>query len=149
MLKNMAANLESKTKTPQEGDVEVATGAFIIRNGKLFLATGPKFHNEWVVPGGHVNFKESSKDCIEREVKEEINVEVEATEMFGITESTNRVIAGRERHFIFINWKCKIVKGEPKVDGVEFTKSTWMPLEQALIDPQVAESVKISLRKMK
>ena len=145
----MAANLESNNKISREGDVEVATGAFIVQDGKLFLATGPKFHNEWTVPGGHVNFKENSKDCIEREVKEEIGVDVEAIEMFGITESTNRKIQGRDRHFIFINWKCKILNGEPKLDGKELTKSTWMPLEQVLTDPQVTESVKISLRKMK
>ncbi|MFH1247228.1 MAG: NUDIX domain-containing protein, partial [Candidatus Micrarchaeota archaeon] len=69
MERNTANRSESKKKerTPQEGDVEVATGAFIIRDGKIFLATGSKFHGEWVVPGGHINFGESSKDCIERE----------------------------------------------------------------------------------
>lgn len=147
----MDGNLENKpeAKMRKENKVEVATGAFIIRDGKLFLATGPKFHDQWVVPGGHLNFQESSKDCIEREVKEEIGVDVEATVMFAVIEDTNRVIAGRTHHFVFINWKCKILKGEPKLDGIEFTKMTWMPLEQVLTDSHVAESVKASLRKMK
>ncbi len=146
----MAKNTESKKdkNTPRDGEVEVATGAFIIRNEKLFLATGPKFHGEWVVPGGHLNFRESSKDCIEREVKEEIGIDVKAVEMFGITEWPSRKIAGRDRHFVFINWKCEIVKGEPKVDGVELTKMTWMPLNEVEKNPKVTQSVKISLRKM-
>lgn len=131
-----------------ENEVEIATGAFIVKNGKLFLATGPKFHDEWVVPGGHLHFKESSKDCVEREVKEEIGIEVKAVEMFGITESLSRRIHGRDRHFVFINWKCEVVTGEPKLDNDEFTKMTWMPLEQALKDEKVTESVRHSLKKM-
>ncbi len=142
----MAESTANNEREPQEGDVEVATGAFIIRDGKLFLATGQKFHDEWVVPGGHVNYRENAKQCIEREVMEEIGVKVNAVEMFGVTEATHRVVKGRARHFIFLNWKCELLNGEPKIDGVEFTKMTWMPMEQAARDPKVTGSVKTSLK---
>ncbi len=145
MEENSESNA-SKQHKPQEGDVEIATGAFIIRDDKLFLATGSKFHDEWVVPGGHLNFRENAKQCIEREVMEEINVKINAIEMFSVTEATHRVVKGRARHFIFLNWKCEVVTGEPKLDGVEFTKMTWMPIEQALIDPKVTGSVKASIK---
>ena len=68
--------------------------------------------------------------------------------MFGITESLSRRINGRDKHFVFINWKCNVVKGEPVLNNDEFTEMTWMPIEQALKDEKVTESVRHTLKKM-
>ena len=133
---------------PQEGDVEVATGAFIIRDGKLFLASGPKFHNQWVVPGGHVEYRETIQKCVEREVKEETNAEVKATELICVSEDLHKKVNGKERHFVFLNWKCELVNGEPKIDGKEFTKFIWMPLKEALANDNIADSLKEPLKKL-
>ncbi len=147
MEKNSENNI-SKSRKPQEGDVEVCTGAFIIRDNKVFLATGPKFHDKWVVPGGHVEYREKITDCVEREAKEETSAEVKAVEMICVSEDLHKKVNGRDRHFIFLNWKCEIVKGEPKVDGREFTKMTWMPIKEALADPNIAQSLKEPLEKL-
>ncbi len=132
----------------EKNEVEIATGAFIVRGEKVFLATGPKFHNKWTVPGGHINYQETSKDCVEREVREEIGVEAKACELFHTNEATKHLVGGRERHFVFLNWKCELVKGEPKLDGVEFTKGKWFTFQEALDDPAVMQSVKNCLHKL-
>ncbi|HII38922.1 TPA: NUDIX domain-containing protein [Candidatus Micrarchaeota archaeon] len=130
-----------------KNEVEVATGAFIIRNREILLVSGPKFHGKWTVPGGHVEFGETSKACVERKVKEELNVEGKATEMFSSQEATKHNICGRERHFVFLNWKCKI-NGEPKPDGVELTECVWMPLEEALDNTDVMDSIKEGIKRL-
>lgn len=132
---------------PRENEVEVTTGAFIIRDGKLFLATGPKFHDKWTVPGGHVDYRETSKQCVEREVKEELGVKCKAIELISASELTHHMIRGKDRHFIFLNWKCEINE-EPKIDGREFTKKVWMPLKEALDNPDVMPTVKEPLKKL-
>lgn len=132
----------------KENEVEVATGAFIIRDDKLFLATGPKFHDEWVVPGGHIDYQEKIVDCVEREVREETSAEVKATKLICVSEDLHKKVNGCKRHFVFLNWKCEIVKGEPNVDGKEFTKMTWMPIKEALSDPNIANSLKEPLQKL-
>ncbi len=134
--------------TTSKEEVEVATGAFIIHNEKVLLATGPKFSNMWTVPGGHLHFKEKMKDCIEREVQEEIGVKINAIEHFSTQEKIVHVIERRERHFIFLNWKCEITEGEPKIDGREFTKFTWMPVKKAIENEKVVESVRDALKIM-
>ncbi len=146
----MERNTENKmeNKPPREGDVEVCTGAFIIRDGKLFLATGPKFHDEWVVPGGHVEYREKITDCVEREAKEETSAEVKATELICVSEDLHKKVNDRERHFVFLNWKCEVVSGEPTVDGKEFIKFIWMPLKEALSNPNIANSLKEPLKKL-
>ena len=147
--KNDEQNIGSKKMTEhQEREVEVATGAFIIHSGKIFLATGSKFHDKWTVPGGHVDYRETSKDCIEREVKEEISVDVKAIELFSVQEAVHHTVKGRDRHFIFLNWKCEIVSGEPKVDGNEFTKMIWMNINEAMKDPNVMPTVREGLKKL-
>ncbi|MDP3742528.1 MAG: NUDIX domain-containing protein [Candidatus Micrarchaeota archaeon] len=130
---------------PREDEVEITTGAFIIRDGKIFLTTGPKFNNKWTVPGGHVNYRETSKDCIEREVKEELGIKCKAIELFSVSERTHHTVRGKDRHFIFLNWKCEITE-EPKIDGKEHDKAKWINIEDALDDPEVMSSVKEPLK---
>ena len=144
----MAQNTESKMLLPHEGEVEIATGAFIIRDGKIFLATGPKFHDKWTIPGGHIDYRETSKDCIEREVQEEINLKVKALDLFSVQEAVHHTIKGRDRHFVFLNWKCEIISGEQKIDNREFTKMIWMPVKDAMQDQNVMSTVREGLKKL-
>lgn len=148
MERNSENKTEQSERIPKEGDVEVATGAFIVRNGKIFLATGQKFHDKWTVPGGHVNFGETSKACVEREILEEIGIRAKACELFHTNEVTKQLINGRERHFVFLNWKCEVGAQEPKIDGKEFTKAKWFSMKEALEDPDVMASVKECIKKL-
>lgn len=53
----------------------------VIKNKKdkfLLVRAARGIHKgKWSLPGGKVNFKESSNDAIEREIKEELNIEFE------------------------------------------------------------------------
>lgn len=131
-----------------EQTVKVATGSFIVKEGKLLLATGPKFAPHWTVPGGKLAFGEKSDDCVKREAKEEVGVEIET---IGEPVYIERVvkISGEPTHFIFINYLCRIYAGEPKIDNRELTAMKWVKIEDVMKDETVNYSVRDSIEKFK
>ena len=56
------------------------TGAIIIKNGKLLFVKGKGFKELWI-PGGKIE-SESEEECLRRELKEEIGVEIEKLKFF-------------------------------------------------------------------
>ena len=62
--------------------IQVAIGVVIAEKGVLICqrpATG-KFPGLWEFPGGKIEPPESPADCVRRELKEELNIEVEITQ---------------------------------------------------------------------
>ncbi len=61
------------------------TAALISVRGRLFIAQRPpnkKFGLCWEFPGGKVDAEESLQDCLQREIKEELNWEIEVGQLF-------------------------------------------------------------------
>ncbi|MBU0457579.1 MAG: NUDIX domain-containing protein [Nanoarchaeota archaeon] len=56
------------------------------------------------VPGGFINFGEKPKDAVKREVKEEINLDVEITKVTSVWTS---IIKEEDLQIIGINYLCK------------------------------------------
>ncbi len=72
------------------GDYELphfrVTAALIPAYGQLFIAQRPpnkKFGLCWEFPGGKVDPHESLEHCLQREIKEELNWDIEVGELFG------------------------------------------------------------------
>jgi 8-oxo-dGTP diphosphatase len=49
------------------------------------------YPNTWDVPGGHVEEGETAAQCIVREMKEEMGLDIEGFELFSVREFTDRV----------------------------------------------------------
>ena len=49
------------------------------------------FPNTWDVPGGHVEEGETAAQCIVREMKEEMDLELEGIELFSVKEFGDRI----------------------------------------------------------
>ena len=64
--------------------------------------------NLWEFPGGKVESDESLFDAIEREIEEELNCTVKATDIFDEnTHEYEKIIVN------LIGIKCKLIQGEP------------------------------------
>ena len=64
--------------------MKTVTAAIIIRNGNVLIcrrAPGEKLAGFWEFPGGKLEEGESLKECIERELLEELGVESQAGEI--------------------------------------------------------------------
>lgn len=63
----------------------VVASAFINKDGKYLLTFCPKF-NFWRVPGGRPDFGEKAEDTLKREMKEELDIEIEIIKFLGFGE---------------------------------------------------------------
>jgi ADP-ribose pyrophosphatase YjhB (NUDIX family) len=63
-----------------------------------------------VPPGGKLEADESVRECIIRELKEELNIDVEINKLEAITEEKYE-----DGYWVFILYGAKIIKGEPTI----------------------------------
>ncbi len=95
----------------------VVTAGVIERGDRILITRRPRgTHGElkWEFPGGKLEADEDPRDCLIREVREELGIEI-ATD--GILE----VIFHRypERAVLLLFYRCHWVSGEPKAIGCE------------------------------
>lgn len=61
------------------------TAAIIIKDNKILITRrgpGQKFEGYWEFPGGKCEPNESPEECLRREIKEELNIDVEIQSFF-------------------------------------------------------------------
>ena len=76
--------MNDRTKAEGSGGLAIkVTAAVIERGGKVLIARrkeGDRFEGRWEFPGGKIEAGESSEECLRRELREELGVEIEAPE---------------------------------------------------------------------
>lgn len=77
-------DVNDRTKAEGSGGLTIkVTAAVIERGGKVLIARrkkGDRFEGRWEFPGGKIEAEESPQECLQRELREEMGVEVEAGE---------------------------------------------------------------------
>jgi mutator protein MutT len=88
------------------------TAGLIWKNGKVLIAKRPKgSHLEgfWEFPGGKQEKGESLRHCLEREITEELGIEIEAGKHFSLaTHDYNTKVISLH------TFNCTLLAGEPK-----------------------------------
>lgn len=108
--------------------------AVIIDDGKLLVFFRRKVRNDkeftyYAIPGGHVEENEGCEDTVVRELKEEMNLDIEIIEYLG-----KLVVDNQEEHYYF----AKIVGGELRFGGEELERNNdsnyyeirWLSLDE-------------------
>ncbi len=57
-------------------------GAIILKNRHI-LAVRPRDYEKYILPGGEIKLLESSDECLQREIREEINCTFKSARFFG------------------------------------------------------------------
>ena len=86
------------------------TAAVILKNNKILIAQRAPDDNlagKWEFPGGKIEPGETQQECLRREIREELDVEIEVLDLFG--ESIYRYHSGTIKLRAF--W-CKWISGE-------------------------------------
>ncbi len=69
-----------------EMDMQTVTAAILIRGGKVLIGqrrTGKRMAHLWEFPGGKLEHGETPEECLARELREELAVDVVIREFFG------------------------------------------------------------------
>ena len=78
-----------------EKHIETIARGVCIRNGKILLCL-PKDRSYSYLPGGHIEFGETGREALVREMKEETGLDATAGELLGVVESS--FVQKGERH---------------------------------------------------
>jgi mutator protein MutT len=108
-------NLKFKTKNYVE-----VSAALIFRDGKLLITQRPaKAHlgGLWEFPGGKREPDETFEQCLVREIREELGVEIAVGELF---ESVTHAYPEKTVHLKF--FACRLAGGEPQPLGCKAVK---------------------------
>jgi mutator protein MutT len=97
--------------------VGVGVGAVIVDDqGRLFLARrGPKAKNErglWEFPGGSVEFGEKLAEALQREIREEYDLQIAVGELLDVVD---HILIDEGQHWVSPTFICTIVAGEPRI----------------------------------
>ena len=123
--------MTSDNKFPR--GVEVV-GSVIIEDGegKILLIKSPKWHNKWVMPGGHIEPGEKIAESQIRETEEETGLKLKFVSIIAYGELVDSKDFHRPAHFIYFDVLCKTDNKEIKLDGRELTEYKWVEPKEAL-----------------
>jgi len=95
----------------------------------LGLRKGSHGEGEWSFPGGHLEFGEKIFETAKREVKEEVDLDVNEFEIISVADEM-RYIESDGKHYVNIGILAKYEGGEPKVSEPDkCEKWEWFSLD--------------------
>ncbi|OQY34665.1 MAG: hypothetical protein B6243_05340 [Anaerolineaceae bacterium 4572_5.2] len=110
-------------------------GALIFNpEGKMLLVRSHKFHDKYVVPGGHIEVGEKMTEALVREAKEETGLDIYDPQFIFFQEFIQDESFWKKMHFIFFDFACKTNSSEVTLND-EAESYLWVTLEEALALP--------------
>lgn len=119
--------------------IEVSS-AIIIKDNKIFITQRGhgEFKDKWEFPGGKLEAGESGEQCITREIKEELDANVEVVDFLNTIEYTYPAF-----HLIMHNYICKLKRNHLAlleheaakfVDIDDLDKIDFLPADLLILD---------------
>lgn len=113
--------------------IGVGAGAVILnRKGEIFLALrGPQARNErhrWEFPGGSVEFGETLKRALVREIREEYGFSIEVVRLLDVVD---HIIPKESQHWVSPTFLCRYKSGTPRIrEPHKCSEIGWFPLDR-------------------
>lgn len=105
----------------------IVTAALIEKDGNYLITQRLKgSHNalRWEFPGGKVDFGEDPRSCLEREIKEELNIDIKAKSILDYSSHVYDV----KKHVLLFGFFCEYISGEIKLHGIK--DYAWVNLKE-------------------
>jgi 8-oxo-dGTP diphosphatase len=123
---------------------KIGTSAFIYKDGKILLllrsANEKAFPLFWELPGGKIEFGESTEKGLRREILEETGLDIKILKPY----STFSYIFN-ETHYIDIQFFCELLGGNVKISK-EHDKYLWVD-KNNLDDLHISEQMRMAILK--
>ena len=129
---------------------EVGVGAIVIKDSKILLVKrnkNPK-KGQWAIPGGSVKLGETLQQAVEREIKEETGLVVQARDPIYTFDFIERDDRDQIRfHYVIIDLAADLIGGKlhPSDDAED---ARWFAPEE-IQDPGVTETTRLLLKKIR
>jgi ADP-ribose pyrophosphatase YjhB (NUDIX family) len=106
-------------------DVKVGCSGIIVHDGALLLVQRGRapYVGTWSIPGGRVEFGETVRDTVAREVREETGLTVEVGAFAGWDEHV-----GDGHHFVFVDFFATVIGSTALKPGDDAADARWVPL---------------------
>jgi len=119
--------------------------AALIKNGaeKFLVVKSPKWQ-KWVLPGGHVEFGETSEAAVEREVVEEVGLKIENIKFLNIEQFVKSPDYDEEKHLFGVVYYAETSEAEDvvKPEEQEIKEFVWKTVAEILTDKDVHDLVR-------
>ncbi|GGD98308.1 (deoxy)nucleoside triphosphate pyrophosphohydrolase [Paenibacillus nasutitermitis] len=102
--------------------IRVAAAIIENRQGQLLIARRKKGKSQeglWEFPGGKIEHKETAEECLKRELREEMNIEIEPYAYFGENDHWYG-----QTHIRLIAYRARFVSGEIRL--VDHDENVWV-----------------------
>lgn len=104
----------------------IVTAAAMVRDGKVLIAqreAGSHMEFRWEFPGGKLEPGETTEECIVREIKEELDIDIEVLDIYKVVQ-----FSYKEKEILLLCYLCRIKRGEGKT--LECNDFRWVTREQ-------------------
>ena len=104
----------------------IVTAAAIIRDGKVLIAQrqqGSHMEYKWEFPGGKLEPDETPEECIVREIKEEMDIDIEVVDIYKVVK-----FKYEEKDILLLCYLCRIIKGDGK--ALECNDFRWVTKDE-------------------
>lgn len=121
-------------ETTPRSELPIATvgGLLFNENNRVLMLRTHKWSNRWGIPGGKIQWGETSEQALRREIFEETGLSLDSVRFFMLQDCIRPDEFFREAHFILLNYVCA-VKGDQEVRLNEEAQSyQWTAPEEAL-----------------
>ena len=96
----------------------------LIRRGKA-----PR-RDQWSIPGGHLEWGESLREAVLREVREETGLTVEIAHLIDAVDLISRDESGEvTRHYVLIDFAARLIAGELR-SGSDAAEARWVAFDR-------------------
>ncbi|RXJ04308.1 NUDIX domain-containing protein [Anaerobacillus alkaliphilus] len=111
--------------------IVVGIGAVILNEKNevlLVLRKKAPEANKWSIPGGKVEFLERLEDTVIREIKEEVNLDIEISKLLCTAETID---LSSSEHYLSLIYTTKNIKGTMKnMEPDKISEVQWFQLEE-------------------
>lgn len=121
-----------RAQSPAPTPFPIPTVGALIHNaeGKMLLVRTHKWSNFWGIPGGKIQWGETSEDALKREIWEETGLRLKGIRFVLVQDCVNSPEFYRQAHFILLNYVAIAEEG-PVILNYEANDFRWVSLEEA------------------